>query len=110
MVYGPIFILLHPLSNPPLLHPWRLPIVPDPFFPYSLSLIGPFPLAFLPQALYNPSTFHLCHFRPEDGDSMFLRNVGIDLRNHTAPHPRQHQHHANRRENLKSHIFDVAVF
>jgi len=58
------------------------------FFPYSLSLIGPFPSAFLPQTLYKPSTFQLCHFRPEDGDSMFLRNVGIDLRNHTAPKPK----------------------
>jgi len=27
----------------------------------------------------------ICSFSPEDGDSMFLRNVEIDLRNHTAP-------------------------
>jgi hypothetical protein len=33
---------------------------------------------------YKLSTFQLCHFSPKDIDSMFLRNVGIDLRNHTA--------------------------
>jgi hypothetical protein len=29
--------------------------------------------------------FQLSHFSPEDGGSMFLRNVGVDLRNHTTP-------------------------
>jgi hypothetical protein len=27
------------------------------------------------------------YFSPEDADSIFLRNVGIDLRYHTAPKP-----------------------
>jgi hypothetical protein len=29
-----------------------------------------------------------CHFSPEDGDRMFLRNVGIYLRVYTASQPR----------------------
>jgi hypothetical protein len=31
----------------------------------------------------------LSHFRPEDGDSMFLRNVDIYLRDYTAPKRRR---------------------
>jgi hypothetical protein len=34
----------------------------------------------------------LPHFSPEDGDSMFLRNVGIDLPNHTARLQNTRQH------------------
>jgi hypothetical protein len=35
-----------------------------------------------------PSTFQLYHFNPVDGDSIFLRNFGIDLRNHTELNPK----------------------
>jgi hypothetical protein len=38
----------------------------------------------LPLTLYNPSTSQHRHFSPEDGDSMFLRNVCIYLRVNTA--------------------------
>jgi hypothetical protein len=42
----------------------------------------------------------------EDGDNMFLRNVGIDLQIHTVPKPKTSQLHDNiRRENLKSHLY-----
>jgi hypothetical protein len=33
------------------------------------------------------------HFSPEDGDIMFLRNVGIYLRTYTAPKPRSSSYH-----------------
>jgi hypothetical protein len=45
-----------------------------------LSLVGTFPLTFYPQTPFKPSTSPLCHLRPEDGQSMFLRKVGIGLR------------------------------
>jgi hypothetical protein len=35
-------------------------------------------------AVFKQVTYQLCHFSPEDGDNMFLRNVGIDLRNYTV--------------------------
>jgi hypothetical protein len=38
--------------------------------------------------IYKPSTSQLCHFNSEDGGSMFLRNVAIDLPNYTAPKPK----------------------
>jgi hypothetical protein len=38
----------------------------------------------------------------EDGDSMFLRNVGIDEHINTAPNPNIKKKTNNRRENLKS--------
>jgi hypothetical protein len=41
-------------------------------------------------------------FRAQNGESMFLRNVGIYLQVHTALQPRRHLH---RRENLKSQMF-----
>jgi uncharacterized membrane protein len=42
-------------------------------------------------------------FIPEDGDIMFLRNVGIYLRVHMASQQEQHRH-IHRRVNLKSHV------
>jgi hypothetical protein len=33
------------------------------------------------------ATFLLCHFCPEDGDSMFLQNIGICPQNYTAKNP-----------------------
>jgi hypothetical protein len=41
-----------------------------------------------PQILYKSSTSQPCHFSLEDVNSIFLRNVGIDLRNHEAPAPK----------------------
>jgi hypothetical protein len=40
----------------------------------------------------------------EDGGSMFLRNVGVYLQDHTALQPRRLIRHLHRRENLRSHI------
>jgi hypothetical protein len=34
------------------------------------------------------STSNLCHFNTEDADCIFIRIVGIDLRNHMAPKPK----------------------
>jgi hypothetical protein len=45
-------------------------------------------------------------FISEDGDILFLRNVGIYLRVYAAPNPKQHRH-SHRRENLKSHKLDL---
>jgi hypothetical protein len=44
---------------------------------------GPFPVT-----PYYPSPSQLCHISPEDGDIMFLQNVGTDLQNYTAPKPK----------------------
>jgi hypothetical protein len=55
----------------------RLPICPEPSPPHSFSLIGPFPQPSLPPTLYKSFCYQHCHFSPEDGDNMFLRNVGI---------------------------------
>jgi hypothetical protein len=51
--------------------------------PYLQRNVPPFlvsdwftPSAFLYLILYNLSTFQLDHFSPENGDCMFLRNVG----------------------------------
>jgi hypothetical protein len=41
---------------------------------------------------------------PEDGNSMFLRNVVIYLRVCTAQNPEEHLHRPHRSENLKSQI------
>jgi hypothetical protein len=57
------------------------------FSPQSMSLIGPFLSAFFPQTPKRPPLPSFCRYSPEHGDSMFLRNAGIDLRNHTAPKP-----------------------
>jgi hypothetical protein len=46
------------------------------------------PSTFLPLTLYNTSTSQLCNFSPEDGDSMFLWNIGIYLQNYMAPIPK----------------------
>jgi hypothetical protein len=54
---------------------------------YSLSLIGSLPSPFAPQILYKPSTSLPCHFSPEDGDSVFLQNIGISL-HHMVPKPK----------------------
>jgi hypothetical protein len=49
------------------------------------------------------SLFLACwFFYPEDGDDMFLRNVGSH-KIYTAPHPRIRHLHTQRRENLKSY-------
>jgi hypothetical protein len=50
---------------------------PFPIIPPTGSLHP----AFAPQILYKPSTSLPCHVNPEDGNSMFLRNDDIDLRN-----------------------------
>jgi hypothetical protein len=42
-------------------------------------------------------------FSPEDGDSMFLRNVASTYDSTRRQNPKE-QHHPHRRENLKSHI------
>jgi hypothetical protein len=41
------------------------------------------------QPYINPSTSHHHHFSPEDGNSMFLWNVGIYWRVYTVPQPRR---------------------
>jgi hypothetical protein len=81
----PIFLLFH---SPPLCNLLEGSLLVQIHFPYSLSLSGPFPLAFLPPTLYNPNTSQLCHFSPEDGNSMFLWNIGIDLWIHMAKVPK----------------------
>jgi hypothetical protein len=63
------------------------------FFPCFLSVIDPLPQPPFLLTPYNSSTSQLCHFSPEDGDSMFFQNVCIDLQNYTAPKPKKHQHH-----------------
>jgi hypothetical protein len=55
-------------------------------------LFGPLPSAFLPQTLYKHSSFQLCQLSHEDGDSMFLRDVCIYLRNHKMKNPRHHNY------------------
>jgi hypothetical protein len=35
--------------------------------------------------VYIPTIFLPSHFSPEDGNSIFLRNIGLNLRNHTKP-------------------------
>lgn len=42
-------------------------------------------------------------FSPEDGYSVFLRNVGFYLRMYIHQNSQQHYHHPYRRESLKSH-------
>jgi hypothetical protein len=43
-------------------------------------------------------------FNPEDGDSMFHRNIGIYLQIHTTSQSRKKQYrHVHSREDLKSH-------
>jgi hypothetical protein len=54
-------------------------------FPILLVPDGTFPSAFLPQILCKLSSSNVGQFRPEDGGSMFLQNLGIDLQNHMAP-------------------------
>jgi hypothetical protein len=47
----------------------------------------------------------------EDGDSMFLRNVGIYQHINTAPNPKiKKKHDNNRREKLKSQHFQNPKF
>jgi hypothetical protein len=45
------------------------------------------PLGFVPPNIYKSPTSNPFHFSHEDGYSMFRRNVGMDIRNHTAPKP-----------------------
>jgi hypothetical protein len=59
----------------------KTPYWSESFYPHSLSLVGSFPSAFLPQTIYKPSTSQLCHLSPESRDGMFLWN-GVDLQNH----------------------------
>jgi hypothetical protein len=51
--------------------------------PYSLSLIGLCPFI----TMYNPSISQHCHFRPEDGGSMYLQNISMYLEVCMAPKP-----------------------
>jgi hypothetical protein len=45
------------------------------------------------RGVYPWAPFWTWHFSPENGDSMFLRNIGIYLQVHTALQPKnQHQH------------------
>jgi hypothetical protein len=55
---------------------------------YSFSLIGSLPSPFATQILYKPYTSLPCHFSPEDGDSVFLQNVGMSLQHHMVPKPK----------------------
>jgi hypothetical protein len=58
-------------------------------FSHIASLwLAPFLLAFIPQILRTSSPSQPCHFSPEDGDSMFLWNVVIDVQNQTMPNPK----------------------
>jgi hypothetical protein len=50
--------------------------------------VWPIPSAVFPLTLPNPCTSQLYHFSPEDGDSIFLRNVCICLQNYTAQKPK----------------------
>jgi hypothetical protein len=71
------------------------------FFPYFLSLIGPFTSAFLTQTLHKSSTSQFCHVSSEDGDSMFLWHR-INLRNQTT------KPQAN--ANVTFHTYSIPVF
>jgi hypothetical protein len=55
----------------------------------SWRRIGYLPSVFISQILFKPYAFQPCHSSPEDGDSMFLRNVGVYIRNHTARKPKR---------------------
>jgi hypothetical protein len=57
-------------------------------FPHSLPLIGSLPSALDLQVLISPPLPCLVTSAPEDGDSMLLRNVGIDLQIYTTPKPK----------------------
>jgi hypothetical protein len=78
-----IFLITPYSARPPSLPGWRVPLGPVP-----VLQLAPLALAVAPQILYKPSTSWPCHFIPADEDSMFLQNVGIDLRNHMAPKPK----------------------
>lgn len=55
---------------------------------YYLHLQGWSGLPFL-WSYINPSASHHCHFSSEDGDTMFLQNVGIYPRVRMVPKPRR---------------------
>jgi hypothetical protein len=55
-----------------------------------LSLTN-FPLARPSSILYNPFISQHRHSSPEDGDSMFLRNIGIYLQSSRRHNPEQHR-------------------
>jgi hypothetical protein len=59
---------------------WTFPPIPCLWLAHFLGLPSLTP--------YNTSTSQLCHFNYEDGDSMFLWNIGIDLWNYVAPKPK----------------------
>jgi len=61
-------------------------------------------LAISSATLYKPSTSQSCHLSPEDGDSMYLQNIGIDLQNNMVPKPKSTPTHSNHCKNLTSHI------
>jgi hypothetical protein len=70
-------------------------------FPHNLQRIGTKTLKHRAElAMYR-------HFSPEDGDSMFLRNVGNYRRVYTAPKPGERHHYPHRHENLKSLIHEI---
>lgn len=70
-------------------------MLPCPYWSASYfhipSLIGSFPSAFDPQIIYKPSTSQLYHLSPEDGNRMFLRNVGTDPPRRLNQRQYQHQ-------------------
>jgi hypothetical protein len=57
-----------------------------PIFPLSEWLPALSPLLF--RSYKTPLLPYLVTSAPADGDSMFLRNVGINLQKHTAPNPK----------------------
>jgi hypothetical protein len=85
---GP-FPSLNPL--PTQASPWKLTVgsllVRIPV-PYSFPLIGPLPSGLALLVLYNPLFPCFVTSAMEDGDTMFLRNVGIDQHINMAPKPK----------------------
>jgi hypothetical protein len=88
---------------PPPQPPWRLSIGSDPF-PYSFSLIGSLPSAFAPQILSKPSASLPCTSALEMEMACFSKTLVLTYKTTWCQDPRQHTHHHNRCENLKSHF------
>jgi hypothetical protein len=86
---GPILLLLYSIPSPPAttVTYMKTPTGLDSF-PIIFSPIDSLTSASVLLILCSPSTSQPCQFSPEDADSMFLRNVGTNLQNHTAPKPK----------------------
>jgi len=73
----------------------------------AIPLIGSLPSTLALHVLYNQSTYLPCTSAPEDGDSMFLRNVDTYLQIHTAPKSKTSttNQSQSKLENAHCHVF-----